>query len=124
MPSLALTPRGHLLFTITDDAVEPLLQSIAALAPRQEQNPESDLSKHDPVDGQLRFMAAQPCHDRVSRFGLRHLREDVGVDQKLHRVSVDSDSLASIATKNPFSGQRKSRSTRPRFLGGDRRTSR
>src|SRR4029077_247887 len=46
---------------------------------------------------------------------LGRLAQHVGIDKVAHNVSVGSDS---IGTKNPFSGQARSHSHQPSFLGG------
>src|SRR6185503_5433178 len=101
--------------------VEPLLELGSALALWQKEHAEADLAKNDRIDDHVALVAAEPLDNPRARRRLRRLTEDVGVDQILHTVSVDSDSMG---TKNPFSGQASSQSTTPSFGGIAVRTSR
>ena len=76
-----------------DTVLKPPLQPVAALARREQQNAEADLSDDDRIDGDLPFMAGQPLQNPRLRIGLGGLAQDVGVNQDGHRVSVDSDSI-------------------------------
>ena len=107
----------------TNDAahalLEPVLQPLPALSGWQQMDAKADLAEDDGVNDQFALVALQPFHHAARRFRLGRLAEDVGVDQEIHKLSVDSDS---IATKNPFSGQASNQSTKPSFGRGWRRT--
>lgn len=104
-----------------DTGIEPLLQLPSAPPSGQQQDAEANLAKDDRIDGDLAFVALQPLEAALIRRGLGRLAEHVGVNEKLHNVSVDSDS---IGTKKSFSGHASSQSMTPAFGLGIRRTSR
>src|SRR5205823_1932881 len=82
---------------------------------------ESQLAEDDGIDGDVLLVSAKPRHyARIGRW-FRRLAQNVGVDQILHSVSVDSESMG---TKKPFCGQASSQSMAPSFCGAARRTRR
>jgi len=75
---------------------EPIFERGPLLPLGQDQNPVSQFTENNRINGQVPLMV-------------------------LHSVSVGSDSMGA---KKPFCGQASSQSTAPSFCGGARRTSR
>lgn len=74
--------------------IEPALQPRASSAPRQQENPEPDLTQDNRVDDELPLVAAQPFDHPLIGLRLGRLGKDVGIDEVLHSESVDSESMA------------------------------
>ena len=47
-----------------------------------------------PVDGNALFVLAKPIQNPAIRVRLGGLAENIGIDEKLHKESVDSDSIS------------------------------
>src|SRR2546428_733871 len=100
--------------------VKPPFQPSSALPLGQEKDAEPDFAEDERVDGDVGLMLPQPVDDLGIWRGLGGFAQDVRVDEELHSVSVDSDS---IGTKKFFSGQPSSQSTTPSLGRVGRRTS-
>jgi hypothetical protein len=70
---------------------------------------------HASLPNDFSLVVSQPFdHFRIgARLGC--FAQHIGIDEVAHNISVDSDSSG---TKKPFSGQERSHSTKPSFLGG------
>lgn len=75
-----------------DPLLKPVLEPLSSCATRQQEDAESDLAQDDRIDDDRTLIAPQPLHYRGIGLGLGRLGEDVGVDEILQSVSVDSDS--------------------------------
>lgn len=104
-----------------DAIVKPLLEAFSPLSLRQKQNAEPHLAQDDRIDDDILLVTPKPVDDVRVRRRLGDLAQHVRVDQELHSVSVDSDSMG---TKKSFSGQARSQSTNPSLAFVGRRTSR
>src|SRR6185312_9194612 len=98
-----------------DTIGEPSLETISPATSRQKQDSEANFAEDDRIDSDIPLIAPQPRNHASVWNRLRWLAQDVRVDEKLHSVSVDSDS---IGAKKPFSGQARSQSTIPSFGTG------
>src|SRR5579872_2550779 len=101
--------------------VEPLFQSCPLFPFRQQQNAKSNFARGERIDGDLALVPPEPLDHVLVESRSRRLAEHVRVDQELHSVSVDLDSMG---TKKSFSGQARSQSMTPSFERVGRRTSR
>ena len=101
--------------------VEPAFQRGPFSSLGKNEDAASQLANNDGIDGDVRLVRTEPCHDARIGHWLRRLAQNVGVDEVLHSASVDSDS---IGTKKSFRGQASSQSMTPSFGGAARRTKR
>jgi hypothetical protein len=91
------------------------------LSCRKDKNAEAQFPENHRIDRHVSLVCAKPVHNARIRRRFRRLAQNVGVNQMLHRVSVDSDSMG---TKKSLYGQASSQSMVPSFLGETRRTRR
>jgi hypothetical protein len=77
-----------------DPLLEPAFKLGAPPTACQKKDAEADLTQDDWIDDDRALVASQPLDDAGVGFGLGRLREDVGVDEVSHSVSVDSESTA------------------------------
>jgi hypothetical protein len=73
--------------------VEPTLQLAPPLSFGKDQDSKPKLSEDDGIDRDVGSMSAKPVEDARIRNWFGGLAEDVSVDEVLHSVSVDSDSM-------------------------------
>ena len=104
-----------------DARLEPWFEPPASPPLRKQENAESDLTKDYGIDHDVPFVSLEPFDDTSVGASLCRINQGIGVDETLHRASVESDSMG---VKNPFSGQLSNQSTRPSFGGFVRRTNR
>ena len=60
----------------------------------QKQNSVFHFSKNNRVDGNALFVLAKPIQNPAIRVRLGGFAENIGIDEKLHKESVDSDSIS------------------------------
>src|SRR5438128_1806686 len=80
-----------------DAGGKPALQTPPALAGGQKQDAEANFAEDDRIDDEFPFVFTEPIQYAPDRVRLCRLAQDVSVHEVSHKVSVDSDS---IATKN------------------------
>ena len=56
-------------------------------------NAESNLAEDDWIYGEFQFVPAKPINHAGARLRFGGFAQDIGIDEKCHNVSVDSDSI-------------------------------
>ena len=64
--------------------VEPAFQGSPFPALGKNENPESEFTENDGIDGNIQLMVAKPSHNPPVGRRFRRLTQNVGVDQVLH----------------------------------------
>src|SRR5437016_7071068 len=82
--------------------IKPTLQRRPLLSFGKNKNAETQFTENDGIDGDVSLVRAKPMHNQRIRSWFRRLAQNVRVNQILHRVSVDSESMG---TKKSLCGQ-------------------
>jgi hypothetical protein len=78
---------------LLDAVCEPPLQLPPTRSNGQKMNSESYFAKDYRIDDDLLLMVTEPVDNPLGWFGPRGFAEDIGIDEVIQSVSVDSDSI-------------------------------